>query len=33
MGLAEFCAEALRLDKHARKESKVFANSDAAKRS
>ena len=32
-GLAEFSAEALRLDKHARKESKVFANSDAAKRS
>ncbi len=32
-GLAEFSAEALKLDKHARKESKVFANSDAAKRS
>jgi hypothetical protein len=31
-GLAEFSAEALKLDKHARKESKVFANSDAAKR-
>jgi hypothetical protein len=32
-GLAEMSAEALRLDKHARKESKVFANSEAAKRS
>jgi len=32
-GLAEFSADALKLDKHARKESKVFANSDAAKRS
>jgi hypothetical protein len=32
-GLAEFSAEALKLDKHARKESKIFANSDAAKRS
>ena len=32
-GLSEFSAEALKLDKHARKESKVFANSDAAKRS
>jgi hypothetical protein len=32
-GLAEFSAEALKLDKHARKESKVFANSEAAKRS
>ena len=32
-GLAEFSAEAMRLDKHARKESKVFANSDTAKRS
>jgi hypothetical protein len=32
-GLAEFSAEALKLDKHARKESRVFANSDAAKRS
>ena len=31
-GLAEFSAEALKLDKHARKESTVFANSDAAKR-
>jgi len=32
-GLAEMSAEALRLDKHARKESKVFAKSEAAKRS
>jgi hypothetical protein len=32
-GLAEMSAEALRLDKHARKESKIFAKSDAAKRS
>ena len=32
-GLAEMSGEALRLDKHARKESKVFANSDPAKRS
>jgi hypothetical protein len=32
-GLGELSAEALKLDKHARKESKVFANSDAAKRS
>jgi hypothetical protein len=32
-GLTEFSAEALKLDKHARKESKVFANSEAAKRS
>jgi hypothetical protein len=31
-GLAEFSAEALKLDKHAHKESNVFANSDAAKR-
>ena len=32
-GLAEMSAEALRLDKHARKESKIFAKSEAAKRS
>ena len=32
-GLAEWSSEALKLDKHARKESKVFANSDPAKRS
>jgi len=32
-GLAEMSAEALKLDKHARKESKVFANSDPAARS
>jgi hypothetical protein len=32
-GLAEMSAEALRLDKHARKESKVFAKSEPAKRS
>jgi hypothetical protein len=32
-GLAEMSKEALRLDKHARKESKIFAKSDAAKRS
>jgi hypothetical protein len=32
-GLAEMSAEALRLDKHARKESKIFAKSDPAKRS
>ena len=31
-GLREFSAEALKLDKHARKESKVFANSEPAKR-
>jgi hypothetical protein len=31
-GLAEFSAEALKLDKHARKESNVFAKSDPAKR-
>ena len=31
-GLAEMSAEALKLDKHARKESGVFANSDPAKR-
>jgi hypothetical protein len=31
-GLAEFSAEALKLDKHARKESKIFANSEPAKR-
>ena len=32
-GLAEMSGEALRLDKHARKESKIFAKSDPAKRS
>ncbi len=32
-GLAEMSGEALRLDKHARKESKIFAKSEAAKRS
>jgi len=32
-GLAEYSAEALKLDKHARKESKVFGNSEPAKRS
>lgn len=32
-GLAEMSDEALRLDKHARKESKIFAKSDPAKRS
>jgi hypothetical protein len=31
-GLAEMSAEAVKLDKHARKESSVFANSDQAKR-
>jgi hypothetical protein len=31
-GLAEMSAEALKLDKRARKESGVFANSEPAKR-
>jgi hypothetical protein len=31
-GLSEMSAEALKLDKHARKESKIFAKSDAAQR-
>jgi hypothetical protein len=32
-GLAEMSAEALKLDKHARSQSKIFANSDPAQRS